>query len=312
MLIERSAPGKVILCGEHSVVYGEPAIAAPVSTLRAIATIAATETALKRGLRLIAADLEESLYLGEAPATHPLAAIVRQVLNHLGGPPAPNAILTVRSALPIAGGLGSGAAISVAAAHALAAYLGHELSPETVSALAYEVERLHHGTPSGIDNTVIAHERPVYFVKGSAPELFTIAAPFTLLIANSGIAASTREAVAGVRRRYEAAPTEYVARFARMGALAQAAREALTQGQWATLGPLLDENHALLQAIGVSLPALDRLVEAARQAGALGAKLTGAGGGGNVIALVTPETAGEVCLALEKAGAHQVWQTTVG
>ncbi len=305
--VECTAPGKVILCGEHSVVYGEPAIAVPVSGLRAHAQVA---PAAHQGVRLIATDLGENLMLNEAPADYPLAVIARLTIAHCGAAE-PDAELTVHSELPIAAGLGSGAAVSVAAARALALYLGHDLPPEEISALAYEVEKLHHGTPSGIDNTVVAWERPVAFTKGTPPSVFKIGRPFHLIIANSGVHSTTREMVEGVRQRREADPEYYNTCFEAMGAIAEAACVAIEQGGIEALGPLMNQNHALLTRIGVSLPALDALVTAARRAGAAGAKLTGAGGGGNIIALVMPENADVVRRALQEAGAVQTWQTTV-
>ncbi len=306
---EGSAPGKVIICGEHSVVYGRPAIAVPVSDLRARARVEAGPSG--SGFRMIAVDLDEALALDTAPSDHPLAAIVRLTLAHLQTD-APNAVLTVRSDLPIGAGLGSGAAVSVATVRTLSAFLEHEIAVDAISALTYEVERIHHGTPSGIDNTVVAWERPVHFVKGTTPEIFTIGAPLHLLIADSGIGGSTREAVAGVRQRWEQSRETYEAHFDRMGAIADAARQSIARGEQSRLGELLDENHALLQEIGVSIPALDRLVAAAREASALGAKLTGAGMGGNVIALVPKERVEPIRQALHHAGATHVWQTTVG
>jgi mevalonate kinase len=306
---EGSAPGKVIVCGEHSVVYGRPAIAVPVSDLRARAHIKTAPPG--SGFRILAVDLDEALVLDEAPSDHPLAAIVRLTLRHLQAN-APDAVLTVRSDLPIGAGLGSGAAVSVAIVRALAAFLGRDIAVDAISTLTYEVEKIHHGTPSGIDNTVVAWERPVYFVKGTAPEVFTIGAPLYLLIADSGIGGSTREAVAGVRQRWEQAREVYEARFDRMGAIADAARQAIERGEQGRLGALLDENHALLQEIGVSIPALDRLIAAARKAGALGAKLTGAGMGGNVIALAPADRIEPIRQALHQADAAHVWQTTVG
>ncbi len=306
--ITRSAPGKVILCGEHSVVYGQPALAVPVSGLRAHAAIAPAA----EELRLCAADLGEVVALQAAPLDHPLAAIARLTLAYIHMP-APAATLTVRSDLPIAAGLGSGAAVSVAAARALAAYLGHPLDAAAASALAYEVEKLHHGAPSGIDNTVIAYEQPVYFIKGQPPELLRLRTTLTLLIADSGIPGVTRDVVAGVAARRAVAPAIYDAAFERIGMLVERVRALLAAGQGgAALGALLDENHTLLQTIGVSLPPLDRLVAVARAAGALGVKLTGAGGGGNIIALVTSETGAAVRAALLQAGARQVWQTVLG
>lgn len=304
--MESSAPGKVILCGEHSVVYGEPAIAVPVTGLRCRARMAPAMPG--SGLLLVAADLNQRTALRTAALDHPLAALARLVLEHLDCDE-PDAVLTIHSDLPIAAGLGSGAAVSVAAARALAGFLGHVLSEEVASALAYEVEKLHHGTPSGIDNTVIAWERPVIFVKGKAPEVLEISTPLRLLIADSGFPAATREAVAGVRQRRESDPDFYEARFSRMGALVRMARAALEQQDLPALGRLMDVNHALLMEIGVSTPRLEALVQAARLAGALGAKLTGSGMGGNIIALVTMEGAPAVAGALRVAGAVHVWQT---
>lgn len=308
-ILERSASGKVILCGEHAVVYGRPAIAVPVSDLRARARVRPAPPG--SGLTLVAADLGEEKRLRESPPDNPLAAIARLTLAHLEAPE-PDAVLTVLSDLPIAAGLGSGAAVSVAAARALAAYLGSELAPDEVSALAYEVEKLHHGTPSGIDNTVIAWERPVYFIKGEQPETFTIRAPLQLVIANSGLVGSTRQAVARVRRGWETERERYEALFNRIGAIAKAARQAIERGDIHTLAPLLNENHLLLVDLGISLPDLDILVAEAQRAGALGAKLTGGGMGGNIIALVEPTTVAPVTAALQAAGATEVWHTTVG
>ncbi len=303
-----TVPGKIILCGEHSVVYGHPAIAVPVSDMRARAHIQPAETG--SGLQLCAPDIQETLRLQDAPVNHPLGKAVNLVLDHLHVPE-PDAVLTVTSDLPVAGGMGSGAAITTATLRALAAYFEVDLPPETISTMTFEVEKIHHGTPSGIDNTVIAWEKPVYFVKGNPPETFSIGTPLQLLIANSGIASSTREAVAEVRRRWLTTPRYYNVVFTCIGAIAKAARAAVEQGALQALGTLLNENHSLLNKIGVSLSELDALVAAAQRSGALGAKLTGAGQGGNMIALVTEETIDAVERALERAGAVRIWRARV-
>ena len=303
-----TAPGKVILCGEHSVVYGHPAVAVPVSDMRARAHIRSADAG--SGLYLRAPNIQERLYLRDAPADHPLAKAVRLLLKHLQAPE-PDAVLTVTSELPVAGGMGSGAAVATATIRALATYYEVELSPETISKMTFEVEKIHHGTPSGIDNAVVAWEKPVYFVKDEPPETFSIGAPFQLLIANSGIASSTREAIAEVRHRWLTTPQYYDVVFTCIGAIAKAARAAVEQGALQALGILLNENHSLLNKIGVSLSELNALVHAAQSSGALGAKLTGAGQGGNVIALVTEETTDTVEQALKVSGATRVWRACV-
>ena len=151
--VTATAPGKVIIFGEHAVVYGQPAIAAPVHQAQATATVEPGEPG--SGLILSAADLDLVLPLTEAPKDDPLAAMARLTLAYLDAP-APDATLTVRSTVPIASGMGSGAAVSTAIVRALAAWMGRELRADVVSGLVYEVEKLHHGTPSGIDNTVSA------------------------------------------------------------------------------------------------------------------------------------------------------------
>lgn len=308
-VFERSAPGKVILCGEHSVVYGRPAIAVPVSDLRAHAY--AKGGLRHKGVRVHALDLGQEIRLQEAAADNPLGKTVRLVLSYFNLTE-PDVTVTLKSDLPIASGMGSGAAVTVAIARALSAYLGEELPPDAVSALTYEVEKIHHGNPSGIDNTVVAWEKPVYFVRGQPPQIFDIGKPFHLLIANSGIASSTREAVADVRSQWSAAPGHYDMIFNCIGNIARAARAAVQEGALQTLGVLLNENHRLLQMLGVSLPELDRMTYAAMQAGALGAKLTGSGLGGNVIAVADDAHAQAVKDALRDGGAVNVWHTQVG
>jgi mevalonate kinase len=303
-----SAPGKIILFGEHAVVYGRPAIAAPVTQVQATAQVEPAPEG--SGLTLSAPDLQQSTRLQEASPDDPLAVIAHATLAHLQQTP-PDAVLTVSSTIPIASGMGSGAAVATAVARALARYLGQELSPAETSQLVYEAERLHHGTPSGIDNTVISYERPVYFIRDRTLDTFQVGAPLHIMIADSGIPSRTRDVVAAVRAAWEAAPIQYDFLFDRIGDVVDQAREAMEEGDVYTLGTLMEHNHELLEELGVSSPDLEELVEVACYAGALGAKLSGAGRGGNVIALVEEHTAGEVEAALTSAGAQRVIFTTV-
>ena len=295
-----TAPGKVILMGEHAVVYGRPAIALPVFQVQATARLAVDPTA--HDLWLHAVDLQQRSALSTTPDTDPLALCVRHTCTAFAVDP-PAGELTVQATIPLAGGLGSGAAISTAIVRVLAEWAGCSLSPAAVSQLVFTVEQLHHGIPSGIDNTVIAYERPVWFVKGQVPAPFAVPHSFTLVIANSGIASPTRVTVGDVRQAWLADPGVVDPLFDQIGFLVHAARDALLVGAWPDLGARLTQNHALLVELGVSSPLLDRLVQAALEAGAWGAKLSGGGRGGNVIALVAADMAEPVAAALRSAGA---------
>ncbi|RME08878.1 MAG: mevalonate kinase [Anaerolineae bacterium] len=306
-----TSPGKIILFGEHAVVYGQPAIAVPVTQVRARVTVLPQPRAPRGQVSIHAPDVGLQTTLDALPADHPLAAAIRGVMTELSVEHIPACMVRISSSIPVASGLGSGAAVSVALIRALAAYLGRPLADERVSALAFEVEKIHHGTPSGIDNTVVTYRQPVFFIKGRPLETFSIRQPFTLLIADTGVASPTKETVADVRAAWQAEPARYERLFAAAGSIARAARQAIEAGQPQRLGPLMNENHALLQEMGVSSHHLDALVRAAREAGALGAKLSGGGRGGNMIALVQAETKDRVARVLSEAGAVRVIETEV-
>ena len=334
--IVASAPAKLILCGEHAVVYGRPAIALPLVGIRARAEVAPGQPG--SGVNILARDLRRRWRIADDP-DHPLSELVAGMLAQYAAPgAAPDLRVMLKSGIPIASGMGSGAAVATALVRALAAYLGRKLPPEAISELVYASEQRFHCSPSGIDNTVIAYEQPIWFQRTKderrktndeipassfvprpsseasvAPliEPISIATPFTLVIGDTGKRSATRGPVGEVRQRWEADRAGYEALFDRVGALAARARSLLAQGDLASLGPLLSHNHGLLQQIGVSSPELDALVAAARQAGALGAKLSGAGWGGVMLALVAPEQQGAVIAALKRAGARRAIATTV-
>ncbi len=308
-MITARAPGKVILVGEHAVVYGRPAIAVPVWETTATATV--TLGTPGRGCVIYARDLDRTIHLAEAAEDDPLAVVARETLAHLGLCADPDWQVELISMIPLASGMGSGAAVSAALARGLFAMAGQTADAATISRLVYRAEQIFHGTPSGIDNTAVAYGKPVWFVKGESPVVFTPAEPFMLVVADSGTPGLTKQTVAGVRARWSANPARYEAWFDEIADLVWAARAAIEQGAPADLGPICDQNHAILQKIGVSTPQLDALVEAARGAGAAGAKLSGGGGGGNIIALVDQTTAPVVRQALLGVGAPRVILTTV-
>ena len=293
--------------------------------LRAYADVQTAGTRIE----IIAPDIQ-SRFFADAQPDHPLAQITQLAINHVlsritllaGAVFPPPFTLEVHSDIPVSSHLGSGAAVSVACARAIAAHFGCELSAEEASALAYEVEKLHHGTPSGIDNTVIAHEQPVWFVREDDGRRETGAGVISLeflrppsivfrpllVIADTGISTPTRIPVGQVRAGWERDRAAYEARFDAIAELVHAARQALAENDGPALGAFMNANHAVLQWLGVSSPELDALCVAANAAGALGAKMSGGGQGGNMIALArNPMHADALRAALRAAGAVRVF-----
>jgi len=307
-MTKSSAPGKIILFGEHAVVYGRPALAVPVTQVHANVDVSDSSRA---GIWIDAPDVHLQAELNTLPSDHPIASVIHNFLFLSRVSPFPNLEIRITSTIPVASGLGSGAAVTVALTRALTAHLNHSMTDEEVNAFAYEIEKLHHGTPSGIDNTVVTYARPVYFVKGQPMETFKVAQPFTIVIADTGISAPTKESVGEVRKLWEVDKTKWESVFDEIGEIVKQARQAMESGKWEKLGDLMNKNHALLQELTVSSPELEQLIEAARNAGALGAKLSGGGRGGNMIALVQPEIAEAVSSSLKEAGAKNTIITQV-
>ncbi|MFQ5857867.1 MAG: mevalonate kinase [Anaerolineae bacterium] len=334
-----SAPGKVILFGEHAVVYGRPAIAVPVTQVQATATVRAPRRSSEQagdrcpeptrggGLTIHAPNLGRTFTVDPTDANDPLAVAVVSTLRHLGVGFEHNLSIHVESTIPVGRGLGSSAAVSAALVQAVARYFdtdpstgtvlssskgsGQGLSPAQVSRLVYETEVIYHGTPSGIDNTVVAFGRPVYFVRDQIMERFDVGRPMYLVIADTGIMTPTRETVGDVRAGWQRDPDRYEALFDEIGAIVCAARTAIAEGDLVEVGRLMDENHARLCQLAVSSDELDRLVYAARGAGAMGAKMSGGGRGGNMVAIAMPWAVEDVVEALRRAGAVGVIETVV-
>ena len=311
-----AAPGKIILFGEHAVVHGQPAIAVPLTAVGVTAEIEAAGCG--GGVTILAPDMDVTLHLigaNEEDRLYNALAYPIEIALRALDIPMPDVCITVRSTIPIASGLGSGAAVAAALIRAVGLAVDRPFDNDTLNPLVYAVETRHHGTPSGIDNTVIVYERPVYFVRNSDTPIstFQIANPFTLLVADSGESSPTHSTVSDVSMLYKTEPNRIGGIFAHMGNIAQRARTIIEHPEAApsALGSLMDENHALLCDLTVSSEKLDRLCATAREAGASGAKLSGGGRGGNMIALVRPERAEHVAGALRDAGAVTVIQTRV-
>jgi mevalonate kinase len=306
MSLQASACGKIILLGEHAVVYGQPAIAIPIQSLRAIARLEPGDFAC----RLAAPDVGIFSPLDSLAIDQPLAFCVRNACRRMGIPP-PSGEIRIESSLPVASGLGSGAAVSTAITRLIALAANQTLAPDEISGLVFEVERLYHGTPSGIDNTVIAWERPIWYIAGEKPRPIQLSHSAPMWVADSGIPGETKLAVGGVRQRWQAEPERYQALFEKIGSLVHTGRAALQAGDLVSLGAAMNKNHECLREMGVSTHALDLLTQAALNAGAFGAKLSGGGLGGHIIALVDDARKEAVGGALRAAGAKSISATAL-
>jgi mevalonate kinase len=306
--MKSSAPGKIILFGEHAVVYNRPALAVPVNQVQVDVEVLDSD---KPGVWIDAPMVSLQGELSTLPSDHPIGSVILKVFHHLGISPYPNILVTIQSTIPVAAGLGSGAAVSVALVRALSSFLSRPLTNEQVNQLVFEIEKLHHGTPSGIDNTVITYNMPVYYMKTKPIETFKCGKPFTIVIADTGVPAPTKESVGDVRRLWLRDSNTFEKIFNEVAQISTMARHFIESGRPEHLGELMDHNHAFLQQMTVSSPELDTLVVAARNAGAHGAKLSGGGRGGNMIALVDQASAESVAGALISAGAKRTIITEV-
>lgn len=305
------AHAKTILLGEHTVVHGTPAIAFPLPALpvRAVARVLGGAEA-----PLAAPDGQFRFSAGNTPApagtlSGPRVA-VEEALRRWGLADARVDVL-VDCEIPLARGLGSSAACAGAAVRAVADLYDRHLDSTTLYDLVQCGEQVEHGRASGIDASTVLAAGPIRFHGGRTRPL-AIEMDAALVIADTGVPGSTQRAVAGVRRVLEADPARARQLLRRADELIGAAETDLATGRVAELGTTLSSFGELLAELGVSTPHIDTLVTAALDAGAFGAKLTGAGLGGCVLALTTPAAADTVGDALRSAGAAQTWTITTG
>ena len=294
--------GKIILLGEHSVVYGRHAIAAPIPLhIRAEVKAQRDHTDLmipRWGVEMRLSEPERSV--------SSLHASITLIAERLGLADRGMRI-DVFPHIPRANGLGASAALAVAVIRAMARCFEVEISEREISNLAFDCEKIAHGTPSGIDNTLATFGRPILFRKENAlarAEIrdLTTPAPIPVVIGLSGVATLTMQTVGSVRAAWEKNPARYESIFSQIDALALAGAQALKQGDIAELGELMNIDHGLLNALQVSSREIEELVEIARRNGALGAKLTGGGGGGAMIAIAEPERTQTIASAMRSAG----------
>jgi len=301
--------GKAILFNEHFVVYGVPAIVSAIGKY----TVAKAQSFEEPRLHLI--DNRNATPGYKEDKKDQQKDSVRRIVEKMDLNFSDEGVeVELAGTLYAASGIGASAASCVAMARALSEYFQLDLTDEEINHIAYEGEKGYHGTPSGIDNTASTFGGLIWFEKKENPVMdrIDIMNPVEIVMGNTGKVADTTAAVAGVRERKQAHPDKYAEIFKRAENIAYLAKQAFIDEDLHEIGKLMNENHKLLQQIEVSSKELDFLVRLAKDYGAYGAKLTGGGLGGNMIAL-TPgrKLQDEVANAIEKEG-FQTLKTSIG
>jgi mevalonate kinase len=287
---------KVILLGEHAVVHGHPALGSPVD----------------RGVEVEVEILGKGPRLGvtlEGGTDEVHEALVRMAREAGASDVALG--VRVRSDLEAGAGLGGSAALCVGFSRAVLGLLGVAVTPDMVIGIAQAGERVFHGNPSGIDATLASAPGPLLFRKGHEPTPVTLGRDLHLAVLVMPVRSPTSRMVGIVQDRIDSDPSGTGELFGSIATLVSRAAGAAGQGEIGELGGLMSENQELLRRLGVSTDALDRMCDRAIRAGALGAKLTGAGGGGAVLALCPdPGLAREVALEAGRDADH-AFTTTI-
>jgi mevalonate kinase len=286
--ITASAPGKTILFGEHAVVYGKPAIAAAVDK-RAYVSIEKRED---NRTHVTIDQLGITGYLNIEKGTIKLdngqknEGILKYVLIALMKTGSKDGLeITINMEIPVGAGLGSSGAVTVATVKAASSFKDIELTRDEIAKLAHQVELLVQGSASPID-TILSTYGGIVYLSRDAEEIIKldIDPEIPLIIGYTSKRGNTGKLVESVRLKMETSPQVMIPLFNSMEALTNGAREALTSGDHRMIGEFMNINHGLLDAIGVNTDELSKMVYIARKSGALGSKITGAGGGGSMIA----------------------------
>lgn len=300
------AHSKLILVGEHSVVYGKPAIALPFPLLDVKAYVTENKGSIQ---------LDCKYYKG--PLVHiphkmrGISACIYETLQRLGKP---NEDFTIKleSHIPVGRGLGSSAAIAIAIVKSLFRYFKQDLTRTELLELVHIAETVAHGNPSGIDMEAASSDCPIWFQREKQVIPLQINAAFYLVVADTGRIGNTRSAVEGIRALYDSNYLNTKRSLDLLEDYTYKTRDALLAGDIKSIGPLMRLSQIELKKLGVSDDGIDQLIAAADKAEALGAKLTGGGRGGCVIALAKNMNHAEMIASqLVKAGAAQAWSYKV-
>ena len=287
------ACGKTILLGEHWVVYGTTALAVPIESIETVVDVLPGQTGFHLDVSAVHRATAERVYSTALEGLQ-IADMAADWAVH------------VQSSIPVGEGMGSSAAFGCALIQALAKATHQRLSFESLWERVLELETVVHGAPSGLDHTVITHGAPIAFYGPQKYDVLHWPTDCSLLLASSGQPGSTRQAVENVAQWRKDNLDHFEQLQRTMSDVIEVGVDSFQRGELQALGQAMNESHTALQTLGVSLPILDRLVQCALDAGAWGAKLTGAGLGGAVLALVPKPCITQVTEAFQRAGAARV------
>ena len=303
-MIFSQAISKVILSGEHAVVYGYPGVALPIFSCQAKVKVS---QASEKGIQIIAPQISKKFLIENYKTDcNPLELTVLNFLRKYDLA-LPNVLIEISSEIPIASGMGSGASISTAIIKALNLYFKTNISRDEIYKQVFEIEKIYHGNPSGIDPKVIVYESPFYFIKNVRMEKINIKSQFEIVIVDSQMRSTTKEVVEWVADQNKLYPDKYKKIFEKIADISNNLKNELENtNSLNSIGKLLNDNHRLLQEMGVSNHTLDQIVNTCLKCGALGAKMSGGGKGGIVIALINSQNKNKFIQSLKNDGLTKI------